>query len=132
MKSSLTKPLARYAHTRRVGELVFVAGQGARDPATNTEAGVTLDALGEVMARDIRVQTIAVLHNVERALSEQGLARNNIVDVTVFLTDMADFPVMNEVWNDFFKDAPPPTRTTVAVKTLPGRNFVEMKAMACL
>lgn len=129
--SPLTRPLARYAHARRVGALLFVAGQGARDPATDQEAGITTDATGRVIAHDLKVQTAAVLANVERALASHGLNRTHIVDVTVFLTDMAEFPLMNQIWNEFFADAPaPPTRTTVAVAALPGRNFVEMKAIA--
>ena len=128
--SELTRPLARYSHARRVGSLLFVAGQGARDPATDREAGVTLDAQGQVVSYDITVQTQAVLTNVERALTSFGLTRRDIVDVQVFLSDMADFKAMNAVWNDFFAEGEPPTRTTVAVKTLPGKNFVEMKAIA--
>jgi 2-aminomuconate deaminase len=126
----LTRPLARYSHARRVGNLLFIAGQGARDPKTDMEAGITLDALGQVVAIDISIQTSAVLANVERALVDHGLTRRDIVDMQVFLTDMADFSAMNAVWNDFFDEGEPPTRTTVAVKTLPGKNFVEMKAIA--
>ncbi len=128
--SELTRPLARYSHARRVGSLLFIAGQGARDPGTDLEAGVTIDAAGKVTSYDIAVQTQAVLVNVERALAPYGLTRTDIVDVQVFLTDMADFAAMNAVWNDFFAHGEPPTRTTVAVKTLPGKNFVEMKAIA--
>lgn len=127
---SLTRPLARYSHARRVGSLLFVAGQGARDPATDQEAGVTVDARGQVLAYDIAVQTKAVLENIERALKSHGLSRKDLVDVQVFLCNMDDFAAMNGIWNDFFGEGEPPTRTTVAVKTLPGKNFVEMKAIA--
>lgn len=127
----LTRPLARYAHARRVGPLLFVAGQGARDPATDREAGVTVAEGGRVLSHDLRVQTAAVLANVERALATHGLDRSHIIDVSVFLTDMTEFPLMNQIWNEFFADTPaPPTRTTVAVAALPGLNFVEMKAVA--
>ncbi len=128
--SQLTRPMAKYAHARRAGALLFVAGQGARDPRTNAYAGVTRDAQGQVASHDITAQTVAVLANVERALAGQGLDRRHLVDVTVFLTDMAEFDAMNLVWNEFFAEGAPPTRTTVAVKTLPGDNFVEMKAVA--
>lgn len=130
MSTPLTRPLARYAHIRRAGEFVYVAGQGARDPSSDLEAGVMTDGAGQVKGHDTRVQTAAVLANVERALATYGLSRRHIVDVTVFLTDMGDFAAMNEIWNDFFKDVSAPTRTTVAVKALPGLNFVEMKAVA--
>ena len=129
--TSLTRPLARYAHARRVGQLVFLAGQGARDPATDACAGVTRDAQGKVTGHDLTVQTRAVLANVERALASEGLDRRHVVDVTVFLTDMGEFELMNRVWNEFFADVPaPPVRTTVAVTRLPGDNFIEMKAVA--
>lgn len=129
---SLTKPLANYVHTRRVGPLVFVAGQGCRDPETDQYPGITLNERGEIDSYDIRAQARGVLMNIERALKAEGLDRRNIVDVQVFLCDMADFPAMNEVWNDFFKEVAPPTRTTVAVRALPGKNFVEMKTVAAL
>ncbi len=126
----LTQPLARYAHVRRVGPLVFVAGQGCRDPQTDTYAGLTLAKDGTILAYDIAAQTAGVLGNVERALGSIGLARRDIVDIQVFLTDMKDFPAMNKVWNDFFAEGEPPTRTTVCVSKLPGHNFVEMKTVA--
>lgn len=128
--SQLTKPLAAYVHTRRVGGLIFVAGQGCRDPETNSYVGLTMGADGTVDSYDIKAQARGVLNNIERALQAEGCNRTHIVDVNVFLTDMKDFQAMNEVWNEFFKDQAPPTRTTVAVRQLPGLNFVEMKAVA--
>lgn len=117
--SSLTKPLARYSHARKVGHLLYLAGQGSRDPATDSyPTGVTAHTQG-------------VLANIERVLKSNGLDRSALVDVNVFLVDMGDFDAMNAVWNEFFAEvATPPTRTTVAVKQLPGKNVVEMKAIA--
>jgi enamine deaminase RidA (YjgF/YER057c/UK114 family) len=132
-KEKLTSPLASYVHTRRAGGLIFVAGQGCRDPETNGYAGLTLHPDGTVAAYDIRAQTRGVLANIERALKAESCDRTHIIDVNVFLSDMKDFQAMNEVWNDFFANQPvTPTRTTVAVKQLPGLNFVEMKAIAAL
>lgn len=128
--SQLTQPLAAYVHTRRAGGLIFVAGQGCRDPQTNNYVGLTMAPDGKVASYDIKAQARGVLTNIERALQAEGCNRSHIVDVNVFLTDMKDFQAMNEVWNEFFKDQAPPTRTTVAVKQLPGLNFVEMKAVA--
>ena len=129
-QATLTNPLARYVHARRVGSLVFIAGQGSRDPVTNAYAGVKRNNAGEVVTYDIAAQTKAVLQNIERVLHSLGLDRSHIVDVNVFLTSMDDFAAMNHVWNEFFAVTPPPTRTTVAVAQLPGDNFVEMKATA--
>jgi 2-aminomuconate deaminase len=128
--SGLTKPLARYVHVRRAGDLMFIAGQGCRDPQTDSYPGLTKDAAGNVTAHDITAQAKGVLANIERVLKSEGLDRSHLVDVTVFLTDMSEFPAMNAVWNEFFAETPPPTRTTVAVKALPGLNFIEMKAIA--
>lgn len=130
--TQLTKPLASYVHTRRAGGLIFVAGQGCRDPQTNSYAGLTLNPDGTVGSYDIRAQTLGVLTNIERALKSEGCDRSHIVDVNVFLTDMRDFDTMNEVWNRFFEGQLTPTRTTVAVRQLPGLNFVEMKAIAAM
>lgn len=126
----LTKPLARYVHVRKAGGLMFIAGQGCRDPETDSYPGLTRNAAGGVTAHDITAQTRGVLANIERVLKSEGLDRADIVDVNVFLTDMDEFPAMNAVWNEFFAETPPPTRTTVAVKALPGLNFVEMKVIA--
>jgi 2-iminobutanoate/2-iminopropanoate deaminase len=131
MENQLTKPLAKYVHTRVCGSLVFVAGQGCRDPKTNAYAGITRHQDGTVESYDITAQAKGVLNNIELALKSLDLNRKNIMDVTVFLCDMVDFPKMNDVWNEFFSECPvAPTRTTVCVKKLPGDNFVEMKAIA--
>jgi 2-iminobutanoate/2-iminopropanoate deaminase len=127
---TLTKPLARYSHARRVGDLLFVAGQGCRSPETNDYAGLTRDAAGNVTKYDIAAQARACLANIEAVLKANGLTKEAIVDVTVFLRDMQDFPAMNAVWNDYFDVPMSPTRTTVAVRELPGLNYVEMKTIA--
>lgn len=132
---NLTKPLANYAHGRWAGDLFYIAGQGARDPETNIEAGITPQSGSSShdktkLTYDIKIQTRAVFANIERALTGQGLGRQHLVDISVFLINMKDFSEMNDIWNEFFAGTSPPTRTTVAVVDLPGRNFVEMKAIA--
>lgn len=126
----MTQPFADYPHVRKAGGLYFLAGQGCRDPLTDCSVGIEIDDEGKVVAYDIAEQTKGVLLNVERALKSVGLDRSNIVDVQVFLTTMTDFAAMNKVWNEFFSEVASPTRTTVAVKALPGQNFVEMKVIA--
>lgn len=127
---SLTKPMANYPHTRRMGPLVFLAGQGCRDPETDSYPGTEISPTGEVTSYDIVAQTRGVFANIERALKSMGLTRKDLVDVTVFLTDMDDFAAMNHEWNAWFQNEQPPTRTTVAVSKLPGHNQIEMKAIA--
>jgi len=123
-------PLGAYSHAVYAGPLLFVAGQGARDAKTGKEAGVTLDAAGNVMAYDIKEQTRAVLNNLTTVLAAAQLGLADVVDVSVFLKDMNDFAAYNSVYKEFFSFADPPARTTVAVADLPGKNFIEIKAIA--
>lgn len=128
----LAKPLATYAHARRVGDILFVAGQGCRDAITDIWAGVTFDKNGKAITTDFAAQVRGVLKNLDGVLQNHHLSKDHLVDVQVFLTDMTtQFPVMNEIWNEYFRNVKqPPTRTTVAVAGLPGLNLVEMKAIA--
>lgn len=133
-KNQLTKPLATYSHARQVGNLLFIAGQGCRDPETDIWAGVTFAGTGKPVAIDFEAQVRGVFKNVEAVLTNNGVSRKDIIDVQVFLTNMTDqFSIMNKVWNEFFNDQTScPTRTTVAVKELPGLNLIEMKVIASI
>ncbi len=130
--------LAHYPHAVRVGELVFVSGTSSRCAGDGPlrHDGVTLvhDASGAVVdvAFDIVAQTAAVLRNIDGHLRSAGLALNDVVDMTVFLVDMADYAGMNTAWNAAFPDPlAAPARTTVAVAALPHPHLrVEMKAVA--
>lgn len=128
--SKAPPPLGSYSHALRVGHLLFVAGQGARDPNTGKEAGVTLDASDKVVSYDIEVQTEAVIRNLSTVLESAGLTLADVVDVTVFLCDMNDFAKYNQVYSRFFTFENAPARTTVQVAGLPGKNFIEIKAVA--
>ena len=123
-------PLGNYSHAMKAGPLLFVSGQGARDPHTGVEAGITCDADGKVTAYDIEVQTRAVIANLQTVLKAAGLTLEDVVDVSVFLADMKDFPKYNKVYSEYFSFAGPPARTTVQAAALPGKNFIEIKAVA--
>jgi 2-aminomuconate deaminase len=128
-------PLGTYNHAVRVGDFLYIAGQGCRSADTGREDGVVLDDLGRVVSYDIATQTRGVLRNLSTVLATAGLDLSHVIDVTVFLCDMGDFDAYNAVWAEYFcndqsNDSVLPTRTTVAVKQLPGRNFIEMKAIA--
>lgn len=127
--TQLTKPFATYPHTRICGDLVFISGQGCRDPQSDAYAGTTIEN-GSVVSYDIAAQTRGVLKNIERALASEQLTLADLIDVQVFLKTMEDFDQMNQVWNETFSNCQAPTRTTVAVIDLPGHNFIEMKAIA--
>jgi len=121
--------IGAYAHAIEAGGFLFVSGQGARDVATGREVGVECDADGRVLRYDVAAQTAQVLENLRSVLAEAGADFSNLVDVTVFLRHMEDFPIYNEVYARHFTEHTP-ARTTVAVAGLPGRNVIEIKATA--
>jgi 2-aminophenol/2-amino-5-chlorophenol 1,6-dioxygenase alpha subunit len=124
-------PYAAYAHARRVGDLLYLAGIGPRDPATNvTVGGPVRDAKGKPLPYDVKAQTEQVLRNIETILAESGCTMADVFDVSAFLIDMdRDFAGFNEVYNKWFGDIRP-ARTTVQVEALPGPIAVELKVVA--
>lgn len=124
------RPLGSYSHAVKAGGFLFVSGQGARHPDTGEEEGVEVDTDGKVVSYDIEVQTEAVIKNLRVTLEEAGLTMNDLVDVTVFLSNMKDFPKYNKVYEKHFSFPDPPARTTVEVSKLPGKNHIEIKATA--
>ena len=131
-KDKAPKPLGAYSHAIASGGLLFVSGQGARNAATGMEAGVVIDKDGKIVSYDIEVQTEAVINNLKTVLESAGLGLKDIVDMTVFLSDMNDFQKYNKVYARHFSFPSPPARTTVQVAALPGRNFIEIKAIAAV
>ncbi|HEY1137173.1 MAG TPA: RidA family protein [Xanthomonadaceae bacterium] len=126
------KAVGRYPHARRVGDLLFLSGIGPRDPASNGIPGNVHDAEGRLIAYDIAAQTHAVFANVRAVLDASGAHWEDLVDVTVFLTDMArDFPVYNAIWAEHFPDvATAPCRTTLGITALPTPIAIELKCIA--
>lgn len=132
--SSAPKPVGVYPHARRVGDLLFLSGIGPRDPATNDIAGNEYFADGRVRKYDIAAQTRAVFANVRAVLEASGARWEDLVDVTVYLTDMArDFKAYNAVWAEHFADpATAPCRTTLGITALPTPIAIELKCVASL
>ncbi|KAF0457839.1 Endoribonuclease L-PSP [Gigaspora margarita] len=127
--SDKARPLANYPHARVAGGLIFVSGISSRRP-DNTYEGVK-ELPGGTLELDIRAQTKAVIENIEIILKEAGASLKNIVDLTVFLVNMDDYPAFNEVYNTYFEAQTGPARTTVAVKQLPSpKLLIEIKATA--
>lgn len=121
--------LANYPHARKANGFIYVSGVSSRR-SDNTHEGVIIHPDGSVEC-DIREQTRAVIRNIGRILKAAGAGLEHIVDVTVFLVDMADYPGMNSAYNEFFNAQTGPSRTTVAVKQLPHPNLlIEIKAIA--
>ena len=126
------KAVGRYPHARRVGDLLFLSGIGPRDPATNAIPGNDYFADGRVSRYDIAAQARAVFANVRAVLEASGARWEDLVDVTVFLTDMErDFAAYNAAWAEFFPDpANAPCRTTLGITALPTPIAIELKCVA--
>jgi len=107
-----------YNHAVRTGDLLFCAGQIPLDPAT-----------GNLVSGDIKVQTERVLQNVKAILDDQGLTFASVVKSTVFLTNLADFAGMNEVYAKYFT-GDFPARSTIQVAALPKGANVEIEVIA--
>ena len=128
-------PVGPYPHARRVGQWLFLSGVGPRQPGTSViPGGATLDANGKVTPHDIEAQTRSVMHNVKVILEAAGASWQDLVDVTVYLTDMQrDFATVNKLWQEYFPDSQTqPCRTTVEITALPTRIAIELKCIAHL
>ncbi len=132
--STAPKAIGSYPHARRVGNLLFLSGIGPRDPATDAIIGNEYSADGRVRKYDIEAQARAVFANVRAVLEASGTRWEELVDVTVYLTDMAgDFKAYNAVWKEFFPDAAiAPCRTTIGITALPTPIAIELKCVAAL
>ena len=128
------EPVGAFPHAKRVGNLLFLSGIGPRVRGSKDIPGVTLDGAGKVIGYDITTQCLRVFENVRLVLEDAGASWNDIVDVTVFLTDMKDFPVYNRIYAEHFAGdgKPNPTRTTVEVGALPTPIAIELKVIACV
>ena len=126
------KPVGAYPHARRVGNLLFLSGVGPRDPATNAIVGNVYDTEGRLLSYDIDAQCRAVFANVRSILHASGARWEDLVDVTVYLTDMAhDFAAYNRVYTEYFTTAQP-CRTTLGITALPTPIAIELKCVAAL
>ena len=118
ISDELPAPKGPYSPAIRAGGFVFVSGQGPIDPAT-----------GEVVKRDIQQQTRLVLENVRAILGAAGSSLDRVVKTNVYLSDIASFAAMNEVYATFFA-AEPPARTTFQAAALPLGIDVEIDVIA--
>jgi 2-aminomuconate deaminase len=126
------RPVGSYPHARRVGNLLFLSGVGPRKKDSANIPGVELDENGNIVSYEIVKQCHSVFENVRFILEDAGSSWNNIVDVTVFLTNMkADFAVFNKIYAEYFKDNQP-CRTTLEINALPTPIAVELKVIATI
>lgn len=130
--SNAPQPVGAYPHARRVGDFLLLSGIGPRTPGTNAIAGNIYGAGGALIAYDFEAQCHAVFANVRAVLDASGARWEDLVDITVYLTDMArDFSTYNRIWAEYFPDAAKaPCRTTLGISALPTPIAIELKCMA--
>lgn len=128
------RAVGHYPHARRVGQLLFLSGIGPRNASDNSIPGNVLSEFGSLLSYDIIAQCHSVFANVRAVLEASGAHWGDLVDVTVYLTDMArDFPAYNKVWAEYFPDAATaPCRTTLGITALPTPIAIELKCLAVL
>lgn len=125
-------PIGAYPHARRVGNLLFLSGVGPRQPGDNAIPGNVHDADGRLVSYDIEAQCRQVFANVRAVLEASGTAWTDLVDVTVFLTDMQrDFTTYNRLYAEYFAGVDA-CRTTLGISTLPTPIAIELKCVAAL
>jgi len=124
------EPVGLYPHAKRVGNLLFLSGVGPRERGTKKIPGVELDSSGNISSYDIETQCHSVFKNVRLILEDAGARWEDLVDVTVYLTNMKkDFPTYNRLWAEYFKDSQP-CRTTLEIGSLPTPIAIELKCVA--
>ncbi|KAF8982455.1 hypothetical protein BGZ46_001239 [Entomortierella lignicola] len=127
--SDRAQALAHYPHARIVNGMIYVSGISSRR-LDNTYEGVKELENGN-FELDIKAQTKAVIENIKVILESKGASLENIVDMTIFLTNMKDYGAMNEVYNQYFEATTGPSRTCVGVLSLPSpKLLIEIKAIA--
>jgi 2-iminobutanoate/2-iminopropanoate deaminase len=110
--------LGPYSVATEAGGFVFVSGQVAIDPAT-----------GDRAPDNVAAQTKQIMENLRAILSDIGLSLTDVAKTTIFLTDINDFPTVNDIYGGYFDDEPP-ARSTVEVSALPGGFLVEIEVIA--
>lgn len=127
-------PVGAYPHARRVGDLLFLSGVGPRTPGSNEIPGNVYDAAGKLVTYDIDAQCRQVFANVRAVLAASGAQWEDLVDVTVFLTDMTrDFASYNRIYAEHFTEpATAPCRTTLGITALPTPIAIELKCIAAI
>ncbi len=130
MANEAPEPVGLYPHARQVGNLLFLSGVGPRKKGSKDIPGVSLDEDGNVTSYCIETQCRSVFDNVRLVLEASGASWDDLVDVTVFLTNMdTDFVTYNKIYAEYFASNQP-CRTTVEINKLPTPIAIELKCIA--
>lgn len=126
------EPVGLYPHARKVGNLLFLSGVGPRERNTKKIPGVELNEDGSIQSYNIEEQCHSVFKNVKLILEDAGSSWDQLIDVTVFLTNMkADFAIYNKIYAQYFRENQP-CRTTVEINSLPTPIAIELKCIATI
>ena len=126
------EPVGLYPHAKQVGNLLFLSGIGPRERGKKDIPGVELDQNGNIISYNIETQCHSVFKNVRSVLEDAGSNWDNLIDVTVFLTNMKDdFDIYNRIYAEYFKDNQP-CRTTLEICSLPTPIAIELKCTAII
>ena len=129
MSDRAPEPVGPYPHARRAGDFIYLSGVGPRSRGSSDIPGVTLDEAGNIVKYCIETQCRCCFENVLKVVEDAGARWEDVVDVTVFLTDMKkDFASFNRVYEQYFGEIRP-SRTTVEVRALPTPIAVELKVI---
>lgn len=127
---SAPDPVGPYPHAKRAGGFLFLSGVGPRIAGNNEIPGNLYNKAGALTGYSIELQCHSVFKNVKAILTSSGLEWEDLVDITVFLTNMKnDFQIFNRIYAEYF-DKHKPCRTTVEVGSLPTAIAIELKCIA--
>ena len=113
-------PVGPYNQAVKAGNFVYCSGQIAINPASNK-----IECLG-----DIKGETTQVLKNLQAVLSASGARFEDVIKTTIFLKDLNDFQIVNEIYSEFFQNEPSPARACVEVSSLPKGVLIEIDCVA--
>lgn len=126
------EPVGAYPHARKVGNLLFLSGVGPRERGSKKIPGVELSESGAISSYNITDQCHSVFKNVRTILEDSGSSWNELVDITVFLTNMKDdFQEYNRIYKEYFSENLP-CRTTIEINCLPTPIAIELKCIATI
>jgi 2-aminomuconate deaminase len=126
-------PVGAYPHALKAGPFLYLSGIGPRSAHDNSIPGLKQDAKGNFETFDFEAQVHSVMANIKAVLEASGATWEQLIDITVYLTDMKrDFNTFNSIYATYFNGEKKPCRTTVQVTALPTPIAIELKCVAYL
>ena len=118
--SNAPEPIGPYSQAIRNNELIFLSGQIPINPKSN-----------KIDSENISDQTEQVFKNINEILDAANTSFNNVVKTTIFLTDLDNFKIVNEIYSSYFNNDTPPARSTIEVSALPMNSLIEIEMIVC-